>query len=123
MFAADEQGFEARSGYHLSDDNILAILDDTAPPSLGVHLVRCKSCAARAAELMNFERHLRQWLYRALCPTSMDLLAYMQRKLNPGQFIRISEHLIDCDDCVNELHMLEAANCISPSCTTKYQYE
>ena len=107
MCETDSQSYGARN--HLSDENILAVLDGTADQHIRAHLAHCPSCAARAEELRSFEHQLRYYLYRALCPTTDELLAYIQRKLNPENFIRITEHVFDCQECAKELQILEHA--------------
>lgn len=108
MCETDARSYRARH-QHLSDENILAVLDGTASDYLRTQLAHCPSCAARAEELMSFEHQLRYCLYRALCPTTDELLAYVQRKLNPESFIRITEHIFDCQECAKELQILEQA--------------
>ncbi len=109
MLEADTQGYGAKNSQHLSDENILAALDGMADQNIRSHLAHCPCCMARADDLVCFERQLRHCLYRALCPSADELLVYVQRKLNPEDFIRITEHIFDCQECTHELHILESA--------------
>lgn len=93
----------------LDDLALIAALDDEADELVMEHLRTCPECAARAHHYADLQRFLRQHLFRALCPSSDDLLAFHQRILNPERYVAIANHLGECPHCVRELGLLERA--------------
>jgi hypothetical protein len=98
----------------IDDLRLLAALDGNADPALLEHLRKCSFCSARARSFASLERTLRDRLFRALCPSSGDLLAFQQRTLSPERYIKIVEHIPDCPYCTRELALLSQLAMAAP---------
>jgi hypothetical protein len=93
-----------------SDIDLIAAADGEARAEVVAHLRDCPYCAQRAREFEELQQLLRQRLYRILCPSSEDLLAYRQGWLNDHRTKTIRAHLRDCPHCTGELRSLEEAS-------------
>jgi len=100
----------------LDDLELIAAIDGEAGDEILAHLRECPHCAERARELESLQRLLRQRLYRILCPSSDDLLAYQQGWLDEQRHSQIREHMRECPHCSDEMLLLsEAANAPPPA--------
>jgi|SRR5579864_3090060 len=55
-----------------------------------------------------FERALRQALYRFDCPDAQTLGEYQLELLEPAERVRIAAHASECDECSDDLRTLRA---------------
>jgi hypothetical protein len=92
-----------------SEIDLIAAVDGEADEAILAHLRNCPSCAQRAREFEELQQLLRQRLYRILCPSSDDLLAYRQGWLDERRTSELREHLRDCPHCGSELRLLDEA--------------
>ena len=94
----------------IDDLCLLAALDGQADAGVLEHLESCPSCHARAQSFAALERTLRDRLFRAMCPSTTELLAYQQRILGPHRYVIVAEHMQDCPYCAHEIQLLEQAS-------------
>jgi anti-sigma factor RsiW len=87
----------------LSDADLLAAIDGEADEVVLQHLHSCPCCAARAELLSRLTTQLRHRLLRALCPSTLALIDYHLRLLEPAQHARIAAHLAECPHCASDL--------------------
>jgi hypothetical protein len=93
----------------LDDKQLLAYLDDrTANQETSQHLEKCPYCQERAAALDRLQKHLTTRLYRATCPSPMDLGEYHLRMLPASQMLLASAHVSVCPHCRQEITQLES---------------
>jgi hypothetical protein len=91
------------------DIDLIAAVDGEAGEEVIAHLRDCPHCAQRARDFEQLQQLLRQRLYRILCPSSDDLLAYRQGWLDARRTSTLREHLRDCPHCTKELRLLDEA--------------
>jgi|HigsolmetaAR202D_1030399.scaffolds.fasta_scaffold00019_44 anti-sigma factor RsiW len=91
----------------LSENDLIAAIDDEAPPSVTTHLKHCPYCRARAQELAFVQQQLRAKLYRLFCPSSDQLIDYFQGLLPNESMHEIRKHLATCPHCSREIQLLE----------------
>jgi anti-sigma factor RsiW len=96
------------------DIDLIAAVDGEAGEEVVAHLRDCPHCAQRVRDFDELQRLLRQRLYRILCPSSDDLLAYRQGWLDDRRASAISAHLRDCPHCVGEVRLLDEAAGVPP---------
>jgi hypothetical protein len=89
--------------------DLIAAVDGEAEEQVLDHLRDCPHCASRAHEIDELQQLLRQRLYRILCPSSDDLLAYRQGWLDERRTLELRKHLRDCPHCGSELRLLDEA--------------
>jgi hypothetical protein len=89
--------------------DLIAAVDGEAEEEVVAHLRDCPHCAQRAREIDELQQLLRQRLYRILCPSSDDLLAYRQGWLDERRMSELRNHLRDCPHCGSELRLLDEA--------------
>jgi hypothetical protein len=92
-----------------SDIDLIAAVDGEVREEVIAHLRDCPDCAQRARDFDELQQLLRQRLYRILCPSSDDLLAYRQGWLDARRTSTIRAHLRDCPHCAGELRLLGEA--------------
>ncbi|HMO56324.1 MAG TPA: zf-HC2 domain-containing protein [Roseiflexaceae bacterium] len=85
---------------------LIAFADGDSNEILRQHLVECACCAARVAEFRTLQQFLRSRLFRALCPTSDDLMNHVLGMLPISQVASFDAHLASCPHCAAELRML-----------------
>jgi hypothetical protein len=93
----------------LNDIDLIAAVDGEAEEEVLDHLRDCPHCAQRAQDIDELQQLLRQRLYRILCPSSDDLLAYRQGWLDERRRLDLRDHLRDCPHCGRELRLLDEA--------------
>jgi hypothetical protein len=92
----------------LDDQQILTYLDDPdAHPEIAHHLEQCPYCREKTNDLDQFQKRLTRGLYRATCPTPMELGEFHLRALAAPQRLVIAQHLRECPHCTQELSELE----------------
>jgi hypothetical protein len=89
--------------------DLIAAVDGEAEEQVVAHLRDCPHCAQRARDFDELQQLLRQRLYRILCPSSDDLLAYRQGWLDERRTATVRSHLRDCPHCASELRLLDEA--------------
>jgi len=92
----------------LADQELLAHLDGEASPEVEAHLVSCPHCRERAQHLARLQARLAARLYRATCPSPLELGEYHLGILAPAQKLAMDQHLATCLHCSHELEQLEA---------------
>lgn len=90
----------------LADDQISAVLDGEAEPTILQHLASCPYCAVRFEQARTVENMLRHKLYRWNCPTPQQLADYHWQMLPPDESARVAEHVRECEGCREELDEL-----------------
>lgn len=98
----------------LSEQDLIAAIDDEAEPHIMHHLCRCPHCAARARSLARLQQQLRTKLYRVFCPASDDLIDYHQGLLAAERHASVARHLAMCPHCAHELLLLEQTTRLYP---------
>ncbi|MBC8077955.1 MAG: zf-HC2 domain-containing protein [Chloroflexales bacterium] len=93
----------------LTDLELIAALDNEAPPEVVRHLRSCRHCATRVEELAQMQQQLRSHLYRAFCPSSQRLVEYRRGALAYEQRAAIATHIANCPHCTRELALVEQA--------------
>jgi len=94
-------------GLPLSEEQLFAVLDGAAPPSILNHLERCPSCRERYTVLRTTEQKLRRLLNASHIPP-VELAAYRVGLLPSEAQTQITQHLESCDYCRRTLSELEA---------------
>lgn len=87
----------------LSTLQLLMAADGEASPEVQRHLAACPHCRQRAAELAQWQQRLSERLFRATCPSSLELGEYRLGLLRSAQAAEIARHLNDCPHCAAEL--------------------
>lgn len=90
----------------LEDIQLLIYLDGEAEPEVTAHLQACSHCRLRAEKLASLQQGLTRRLYRATCPTSLELGEYHLGLLSPSRTRAIIDHLAMCPLCAEELAKL-----------------
>lgn len=88
------------------DFELLAYADGEASPEVATHLLNCPGCRQRAEDA---RRELAMWqaaLYRAGCPSALELGEYSSGLLTPLRAAEIAEHFRLCRNCASEMAML-----------------
>src|SRR5262245_12957147 len=98
----------------LSERDLIAAVDGEAREEVRTHLRDCPHCMWRASEFDELQQLLRRRLYRILCPSSDDLLAYRLGWLDDRRASELRAHLHDCPHCTSELHLLDEAASAPP---------
>lgn len=91
---------------HLSGSEIIAAADGEASEDTVAHLRHCALCRQRVATLRNVQQALRRRLYRALCPTTEQLIDYCQGMLSPDQQALLAHHIAACPYCRAEVDLM-----------------
>lgn len=98
----------------LNEIDLIAAVDGEAEEEVVAHLRDCPHCAQRVRDFDELQKLLRQRLYRILCPSSDDLLAYRQGWLDRQRTATLRTHLRDCPHCERELRLLDEATGAPP---------
>lgn len=92
----------------LGDKELLAHLDHAGGPEVAEHLQQCPHCRKRARELARFQSYLTTRLYRAECPSSMELGEHHLGVLSDERAQAVALHLAECPHCRREVDQLQA---------------
>lgn len=87
-------------------DDLLAFVEQEAPPSVVSHVNHCPACAAEAHRYASLQDRLRRRLSRVVCPSPQTLGDYHLGLLEPDERYDIARHLGDCRRCAAELRTL-----------------
>lgn len=92
----------------LDEKQLLEYLDDPdGDPETARHLAGCPYCKGRAASLERLQRRLTIRLYRASCPTPLELGEFHMRVTPAAQRLLIARHVSECPHCEREISELE----------------
>lgn len=92
----------------LPDIALLAYLGGDADHQVAAHVERCPHCRERARRLSRLEDRLMAQLYRATCPSSMELGEYHLGMLSGERAAAVARHLDECVHCTREVVQLQA---------------
>lgn len=90
----------------LDDVELLAYLDGEASAQVTTHLAHCPHCRDRAERLAHWQTRLTGRLYRATCPTPLELGEHHLGLLAPEQATALARHLTECPHCSREVAQL-----------------
>lgn len=91
----------------LDDRELLAYLDGEASRQVQTHLASCPHCRGRAQQLARVHDRLAALLYRAVCPSPLEVGEYHLGLLAADQALALDQHLAECPHCRRELQQLE----------------
>jgi len=91
----------------LDDRELLAYLDGAAGRQVQTHLASCPYCRERAQQLARLHARLGALLYRAACPSPLELGEYHLGILPSERALALDQHLAECPHCSRELQQLE----------------
>lgn len=91
---------------HMDDVALMMLLDGVAAPEEAMHVAECAKCSRRASQLRGVQANLSRWLFRAACPTSLELGEYQLKMISKERTAQIERHLAGCDFCIEELAQL-----------------
>jgi hypothetical protein len=91
----------------LNDIDIARFVDGEAEEEVAAHMVKCSFCRERARHWTFIQKQLRRQLYRAACPTPMELGDYGLGLLSDPQKLVVAQHLRLCSFCRQEVAILE----------------
>lgn len=95
----------------LDDLLLITAVDGEAEADVMAHLRSCPHCMERARVFADLQGLLSTRLYRMLCPSSDELLAFQQGWLESRRQAFLRDHLHACPHCTADLRLLtEAAN-------------
>ncbi len=100
----------------ITEGDLLAYLEGSAPAAVVAHIARCPACAAEVAALRSAATMLIAALDRPACPDLDDLLLYQADLLPHAERRRLHRHIQGCVHCQQELVQLAAplAATVSP---------
>lgn len=90
----------------LTDAALLSYLDGEADPQVVQHLDRCAFCRQRVAELRNYVNYLGARLFRATCPSSLELGEYHMGLLPASEAGHVRAHVDECPHCTADLAVI-----------------
>ena len=93
---------------HFPDGALLMVIDGVADPAVSQHVAQCADCTADLKLLRETTTTLLASLYRATCPTSLQLGEYSLGLLPTQESTLIESHLVSCPHCSAELGQLDA---------------
>jgi len=91
----------------LSDEQIIAALDNDIPPDIAAHLRDCPECRARFEAEQAFEGGLMKGLFRVHCPTLDKLRDYSFGMVSAELQKTIELHLKECRYCQDDLQTMK----------------
>jgi anti-sigma factor RsiW len=99
-----------------NDQELLAYLDGEADSQIEEHVARCPHCRERARQLARLQGQLTARLYRAVCPTTVELGEYHLGLLAGERAAAVARHLAECPHCARETGQLrEYLDALAPS--------
>jgi hypothetical protein len=87
----------------LTDQQLLEALDGTANQQVTQHIQHCPACQARSQTLAGLQTRLKVRLFRATCPSTLELGEFFLRRLPAPQRLVVSQHVRHCPHCTSEL--------------------
>lgn len=92
----------------LDDVELLMTLDGEASPEVAMHVSQCPQCSLRAAELASAQRLATARLFRAACPSALELGEYRLGMLPAARTTAVQQHVTVCPHCAQEMAQLAA---------------
>lgn len=92
----------------LDDVELLMTLDGEASREVEMHVSQCPQCQERAAQLAAAQRLAAVRLFRAACPSALELGEYHLGILPAAKTIAVQQHVTLCPHCAEELAQLTA---------------
>jgi hypothetical protein len=89
--------------FTLEDADLLAYADNAASPAVREHVSASVACHLRARELDREQRRLQLLLYRAGCPSALQLGEYHLELLEGAQATDVASHVAHCSACRSEV--------------------
>ena len=88
------------------DIELMMALDGEADPEVAMHMSQCPQCGQRAAQLANIQHAATTRLFRAACPSALELGEYHLGMLPAATTAYLQQHLAVCPHCTQELAQL-----------------
>jgi hypothetical protein len=92
----------------LDDIQIVSYVEGEADDGVVAHIKECLFCSERANRWTLLQNRLRKQLYRATCPTPIELGDYHLGLLPAPQVLVIAQHVRECPLCRREIADLES---------------
>lgn len=92
----------------LDDVELLMTLDGEASREVEMHVSQCPQCQERAAQLAAAQRLAAVRLFRAACPSALELGEYRLGMLPAARTTAVQQHVAVCPHCTEELAQLAA---------------
>lgn len=90
----------------LTEFEFLMALDGAADPEVAMHIEACPDCQDRLDQLRKLHTRVADRLFRADCPSSIDIGEYHLGLLAAAQASAIDQHLATCPWCSGERAVL-----------------
>jgi len=91
----------------LDNVEIAMYIDGEADEAVVAHIAQCPFCNERAQQWSLLQNRLRKQLYRANCPTPMELGDYHLGLMPAPQALVVSQHMRECLLCKREVAVLD----------------
>ncbi len=91
----------------ITDEQLFAFIDGVATTDVVAHVQQCTACQQRAQQLAHLQNRLVSHLYRAECPSSLELGEYHLNLLPMDRVATIEQHLTTCLHCAREIQTLQ----------------
>ena len=88
------------------DVALIAALEGDDHGEVAAHLAACPACQERASTLAALETALRARLFRACCPSSEQLAAYLMDRVSHPERLALIGHIRTCPHCTRDLGVL-----------------
>jgi anti-sigma factor RsiW len=88
------------------DFELLMALDGQADPEVAMHMSQCPYCQERVAQLAQIQHAATTRLFRAACPSALELGEYRLGILPAATSAHLQQHLASCHYCAQELLQL-----------------
>lgn len=92
----------------LSDEQLIAALEDEVDAAIKEHLAQCPECRGRLEHMRISQTRLKQKLFRWDCPSSVVLRDYALGLLAEAEHAAAERHINGCPRCQDELRLLDA---------------
>lgn len=91
----------------LDDVQIMRYVEGEGDDAVASHIRECPYCREKATTWTQLQNRLQKQLYRASCPSPMELGEYHLRLLPSPQALVIAQHVRECPLCRREMAELE----------------
>jgi hypothetical protein len=88
------------------DFELMMALDGQADPEVAMHMSQCPHCSERAAQLTTIQHAATTRLFRAACPSALELGEFRLGMLPAATMAHLQQHLAICPHCAQELAQL-----------------
>jgi hypothetical protein len=92
----------------LDDVELLMALDGETSREVAMHVSQCPQCSQRSAELASAQRLATARLFRATCPSALELGEYRLGMLPAARTTAVQQHVAVCPHCTEEMAQLTA---------------